>query len=156
MVRSPCTFEIRVASNLEFQREIATPSSSGRMTSMGSSAIASSRKRTERPRAGSFILPARSDIPSRAFAVDGLARDAKPARGFLAVATGLFQNRKNVPALQVFQAVGGGRLAVASRPGEIIRECAENQRAFDQVTQFPHIARPVITRQRGADRTVDD
>src|SRR6185312_16851908 len=126
---------------------MATPSSSGRMTSMGSSAIASSRKRTERPRAGSFMLPARSDIPQRAFAVDGLARDSKPARGFLAVAAGLFQDRKNVPALQIGQAVGGGRLAVASRPGEIFRERAEDQRAFDQIAQLPHIARPVVARQ---------
>jgi hypothetical protein len=30
---------------------------------MGSSAIASSRKRTDRPRAGSFMLLARSPIP---------------------------------------------------------------------------------------------
>src|SRR6187455_1139013 len=122
---------------------------------MGSSAIASSRKRTERPRAGSFMVAARSDIPLRAFSIDGLARDSEPARGFFAVAAALFQDRKNVPPFQIGQAVGGGRLAVAARPGEIIRERAEDQRAFDQIAQLPYIAWPVVTRQCGANRAVD-
>src|SRR5512138_2673124 len=136
MVRSPFTFEISLASNFEFQSEQATTSSSGRITSIGSSAMASSRKRTERPRAGSFIPPARSDIPKRTFAVDGLARDAEPTRGFLAVTAALFQDGKNVPALDLFQAVGRGRLAVVAGTCEIVWERAEDQRALYQIAQL--------------------
>src|SRR5262245_20397325 len=108
MVRSPLTFEISAASNFEFQRTIVTPSSSGRITSVGRSAIASRRNRTDRLCAGTGDTgpSVASDIPGHALAVDRLARNAEPARGFLAVAAALLQDRENVPPLDVGETAG--------------------------------------------------
>src|SRR5215467_1341374 len=101
MVRSPLTFEISVASNLAFQRAMVTPSSNGRTTSVGSSAMASSRNRTDRPEMDDVCAAAGSDIPRRTLAVDGLARDAEPARCLLAVAAGFLQDGQDVSPLDV-------------------------------------------------------
>src|SRR3546814_6150590 len=94
MVRSPLTLEISVASKRSFHRTAAMPSRSGRMTRVGSKAIASSRKRTERPFHCGMLtlrgmrLAASLDIPCSALAVDRLAGYAEAAGGLLAIAAG--------------------------------------------------------------------
>src|SRR5262245_26535641 len=97
MVKSPLTLEISVALNFSFHRTMATPSNSGRMTKVGSNAIASSRNRTEWP--WNTRLEIRLDIPQRTFAIDGFPRDAKPAGGFVLVAAGLLQHRQDMTTL---------------------------------------------------------
>src|SRR3546814_16965748 len=97
MVRSALTLEIICASKRSFHRTAAMPSRSGRMTRVGSKAIASSRKRTERPcHCGMLTLrgmrmAASLDIPCSALAVDRLAGYAEAEGGLIAIAAGLLQ-----------------------------------------------------------------
>src|SRR3546814_19495513 len=87
------------------------PSRSGRMTRVGSRAIASSRKRTELPfHCGMLTLrgmrmAASLDIPCSALAVDRLAGDAEAAGSLLAVAAGLLQDGEYVAPFHLLQAL---------------------------------------------------
>ncbi len=88
-----------------------------------------------------------SAIPDSEFAIDGLARNPEPPRCLVAVAAGLFQNGKDMPALDLLQ-----RSACRfHRPGraatDIIREAPEDQRALDEIAKFPHISGPGIARK---------
>src|SRR5262245_41475628 len=144
MVRSPWIFEISVALNLSFQRMTATVRTSGSSTNVGSSAIARSRSRTDRPRTRPRTLPTRLYIPQCALAVDRLARDAEPARGLVLVAAGLAQHRKNVPPLHLGEALGCGAGRAFRQSPEVVGEHTEDQGALDQVAQLAHVARPVV------------
>src|SRR5262245_49235839 len=143
MVRSPLTFEISSASNLAFHRAMVTPSSSGKMTSIGSSAIARSRKRTEVRPFGRLALAVTLNIPQRAFAVDGLARHAEPPGGFVPIAAGLLQHGKNMTPLDLFEALRRRATRFTAPRLKVARKSAEDQRALDEVAQLADIARPI-------------
>src|SRR5688572_13428503 len=105
MVRSPLTFEISMALNFAFHCTTAIPSRSGTITSAGRSAIARRRNRTDRPLRGGCVRLAGSNIPSRAFAVDGLARNPESSCSFFAIAAGFFQHAENMVAFHVLETV---------------------------------------------------
>src|SRR5690606_2794514 len=161
IVRSPLTLEISVASKRSFQRTAAMPSRSGKRTSVGSKAMASNRKRTERPsHRGMRTLPgvrmaARLDIPCSALAVDGLAGDAEAPRGLLPVAADLLQDGQGVALLHFLQCLVAADHILGRLPAQFLREGTEDQRPLYHVAQLAHVAGPVIARDGRPDGVVN-